>query len=303
MPGTNVTLFARWLSPSGPGQSPEPTPEPTPTPAPAPTPTVDEPFVNELILNLPAGQAVVFEGSQQVPVQVVSNIPNNTQTIQGQNWSLDLVALQPNGRPAPLTPSGAVDATAGGSVEVSGSGFAPGTVVKVYLIDPAQPLGTFTVGPDGTFTGKVPIPAGLTPGRYVIQANGTTPNGVVRSTSVGILIGGSQVAQRVKLKTTVYFEARSAVLDKKAKRKIARLAARVPNDGVVVRIRSVGFVQPESFTANDQRLSTKRARNVVRQLRKDGVRGPTVIRGNGQAKESGAKARRATVVVTYQISR
>jgi outer membrane protein OmpA-like peptidoglycan-associated protein len=233
---------------------------------------------------------------------VVPNPPERTQTVQGEDWSLDLVARQPDGRPAPLTSDGAIDATSGGSVLVSGTGFAPGSVINVFLIDPSQSLATLTVGADGTFSGSVPIPPGLTPGRYVVQANGTTTGAQVRSTSVGVLIGAPVSTRRAVLRTTVYFDVRSAALDTKALRKVARLAGRVPDGAQIVRIRSVGYVQPESFTGNDQRLSTKRARNVVRQLRKDGVRGPTVIRGNGQAKQSGAKARRATVTVVFRVT-
>jgi len=279
---------------------PEPEPTPTPTPPPPPEPTVDEVFITEEIQQLPAGQALVFEGSTPVQVQVVTNPTQQVQTIQGSTWALDLTALAPNGKPTMLTADGAVDVTAGGEVAVTGSGLTPGSVVNVFLIDPTQSLGSFIVGPDGTFSAMIPVPAGLAAGRYVVQANGTTPAGQVRSTSVGLLVNNRQ--PRIgTLKATVYFDVRSAVLDKKAKRTLARLARKLPSEASVTRIRSVGFVQPESFTANDQRLSTKRARNVVRQLRKDGVRGPTVIRGNGQAKQSGAKARRATVTVAYEI--
>jgi outer membrane protein OmpA-like peptidoglycan-associated protein len=283
-----------------PPPEPEPEPTPTPTPPPPPEPTVDEVFINEEIQQLPAGQALVFEGSTPVQVQVVTNPTQQVQTIQGSTWALDLTALAPNGKPTLLTADGAVDVTAGGELALTGSGLTPGSVVNVFLIDPTQSLGSFIVGPDGTFSAMIPVPPGLAAGRYVVQANGTTPAGQVRSTSVGLLVNNRQ--PRIgTLKATVYFDVRSAVLDEKAKRTLARLARKVPNEASVTRIRSVGFVQPESFTANDQRLSTKRARNVVRQLRKDGVRGPTVIRGNGQAKQSGAKARRATVTVTYQI--
>jgi outer membrane protein OmpA-like peptidoglycan-associated protein len=295
--GAAVLTVRQPVSPPPP---PEPEPTPTPTPPPPPEPSVDEVFITEEIQQLPAGQALVFEGSTPVQVQVVTNPTQQVQTIQGSTWALDLTALAPNGKPTLLTADGAVDVTAGGELALTGSGLTPGSVVNVFLIDPTQSLGSFIVGPDGTFSAMIPVPAGLAAGRYVVQANGTTPAGQVRSTSVGLLVNNRQ--PRIgTLKATVYFDVRSAVLDKKAKRTLARLARKVPSEASVSRIRSVGFVQPESFTANDQRLSTQRARNVVRQLRKDGVRGPTVIRGNGQAKQSGAKARRATVTVTYEI--
>jgi outer membrane protein OmpA-like peptidoglycan-associated protein len=294
-----ATLTVNPVNPPPP-PPPEPEPTPTPTPPPPPEPTVDEVFITEEIQQLPAGQALVFEGSTPVQVQVVTNPTQQVQTIQGSTWALDLTALAPNGKPTMLTADGAVDVTAGGELALTGSGLTPGSVVNVFLIDPTESLGSFIVGPDGTFSAMIPVPAGLAAGRYVVQANGTTPAGQVRSTSVGLLVNNRQ--PRIgTLKATVYFDVRSAVLDKKAKRTLARLARKVPSEASVTRIRSVGFVQPESFTANDQRLSTQRARNVVRQLRKDGVRGPTVIRGNGQAKQSGAKARRATVTVTYEI--
>ena len=310
MPGENVTLYARWSSSSGPGPAPGPAPEPTPeidpspTPQPSPSgePSVDEPFVNKAINDLPAGEAIAYEGAQQIDIKVSPQVSNESQTVEGEDWSLTLTALEPDETALPLTNSGAVNATVGGSAQVSGAGFAPGTQVNVFIIGSNSPLGTFTVAPDGTFRGVAAIPRDFTAGNYAIQANGLTPNRVVRSTTIGIVIEDSAQMRTARLRTTVYFDARSAALDKAARRAIARLARSVPEGAQIVRVRSVGFVQPEPYTGNDTSLSKNRARNAVRELRAEGVRGPTRVVAKGRAQQQGPKARRATVTVVYRIA-
>ena len=310
MPGENVTLYARWSSSIGPGPAPGPAPEPTPeidpspTPQPSPTgePSVDEPFVNQAINDLPAGEAIAYEGSQPIDIEVASQVSNESQTVEGEDWSLTLTALEPDETVAPLTDNGAVNATVGGSAQVSGAGFAPGTQVNVFIIGSSSPLGTFTVDSDGSFRGVAAIPTDLTAGSYVIQANGLTPNRIVRSTSIGIVIEDSAQMRTSRVRTTVYFDARSAALDKAARRAIARMARSLPEGAQIVRVRSVGFVQPEPYTGNDASLSKKRARNAVRELRAEGVRGPTRVVGKGRAQQQGPKARRATVTVVYRIA-
>ena len=65
---------------------------------------------------------------------------------------------------------------------VSGSGYAPGSTVEVWLGVPARLLGTVTVGADGSFEASVMIPVDIDPGRYTVQAEGWAANGVDRRT-------------------------------------------------------------------------------------------------------------------------
>ncbi len=63
---------------------------------------------------------------------------------------------------------------------------------------------------------------------------------------------------------------------------------------------TTGYVQPTTSTANDEELSTQRARSVAAYLRSIGVTGPSIAKGDGIAAQAGATARRAQVTITYR---
>jgi outer membrane protein OmpA-like peptidoglycan-associated protein len=69
----------------------------------------------------------------------------------------------------------------------------------------------------------------------------------------------------------------------------------------VVKSVVVGYVQPTNNASNDQSLSTDRARAVASYLQSQGVKGVFSVRGDGRAKEVGAKARRVNISVTYEL--
>lgn len=69
----------------------------------------------------------------------------------------------------------------------SGDGFAPVTPVKLYLLTVGY-LGTVTTDTSGAFDGSVPVPAGIQPGSYTLQANGFAPDYSVRSLSIGVVV-------------------------------------------------------------------------------------------------------------------
>lgn len=62
---------------------------------------------------------------------------------------------------------------------------------------------------------------------------------------------------------------------------------------------AVGYVQPTSVTANDEKLSTERAKAVKAYLRSLGLKGPVKARGDGIAKETGAAGRKVIVSIRY----
>ncbi len=62
----------------------------------------------------------------------------------------------------------------GGSVLVNGAGFAANESIKVEFHSTPVKLGKITAGKDGTFTAKVTIPKGATPGQHHLVFNGLT---------------------------------------------------------------------------------------------------------------------------------
>lgn len=178
----------------------------------------------------------------------------------------------------------------------SGTGFLASSPVKLYLL-PSTYLGTVQTDIAGDYAGQVPIPRGIAPGSYTLQANGFSPQGQVRSLSIGVVVRKPEPAT-LKARAVVYFDVLSARLTKPGKKALRALVGSTGLNGV--RNVVVGYVQPTSITENDQSLSTRRARTVARFLRTLGLSGVYVVRGDGVAQDIGDKARRVNVTVAYR---
>lgn len=66
--------------------------------------------------------------------------------------------------------------TPGGTVGISGDGFAASAAITISLDE--QPLTTTTASPAGTFSARVTIPAGTSAGTHVLSARGRAADGV-----------------------------------------------------------------------------------------------------------------------------
>jgi uncharacterized repeat protein (TIGR02543 family) len=180
--------------------------------------------------------------------------------------------------------------------ESSGSGFLGESEVRFFLLADTY-LGAIDTDSAGDYSGTVPIPAGITPGTYTLQANGFAPNGQVRSLSLGVVVTGTDRATVLSAKATVYFAPLSATLNaasKKSLQSVVKKTGKKVNTAVVV-----GFVQPVGPQDNDQSLSTARARTVAAYLKSLGMRGTFKVKGDGRAEESGAQARRVDIRITF----
>lgn len=178
----------------------------------------------------------------------------------------------------------------------SGAGFKENSSIRFYLLADTY-LGSLETDTKGAFSGSVPVPAGLTPGNYTLQANGLTRSGAVRSLSIGIVVTQARVAVTAKASAEVYFAPLSASLTQAGKSTLASLVKKTGKQATTVRC--VGYVQPSNVMDNDQSLSTARARNVASYLRSLGLRGDYVVRGDGRDATSGGTARRVAVIVTF----
>lgn len=171
--------------------------------------------------------------------------------------------------------------------------------VKLYLLTVGY-LGDVTTDDTGAFAGNVPIPPGIAPGVYTLQANGFAPDFSVRSLNIGVLVKRTSV-RTATARGSVYFDVLSPELSAGAKTELGKIATKATSGTGTVRSVVVGYVQPTLGVSNDQTLSGARARAVAAYLRSLGVRGVYVVRGDGKAKETGATARRVNVAVTYRM--
>lgn len=180
----------------------------------------------------------------------------------------------------------------------SGNGFKPNSEIRFFLLANTY-LGSLLTDAAGNYNGHVPVPAGIVPGVYSLQATGFAPNCEVRALSLGVVVKEAATASATRTASAqVFFAPMSAQMSTEAKSRLDALVKRTGKNGVKSVV--VGFVQPVGTSANDQSLSNARASTVAAYLRGEGLRGAFVVRGDGRAKQTGAEARRVEVTITFR---
>lgn len=76
----------------------------------------------------------------------------------------------------------------GHTVQISGVGFAPGSLVTLSFHSAPAALGAAVVGANGTFSKVVTIPAGAAAGEHHLTATGTTPSGGTAILSAAVTV-------------------------------------------------------------------------------------------------------------------
>ena len=290
------------------GGTPEPSATASATPTPTPTATASSatalgPVTNASNSGFPAsgvapGTGVLIVDGEKVPVTVQPDARDEKQLeVTGPGFTMSLAGLNAQGKPLGLTSDGALILEPDRTAAVAGTGFQPNTLVYLYLFSEPRFIGTVETDANGTFNGRVPLPADIADGRHTLQSNGFTPDGAVRSLSLGVVLATPVAAMPKRATAKVYFGALSSVLTDEGKASLTSLVKKTGKKAV--RTVSIGFVQGTTITANDEALSTHRAKNVAAYLKTLGLKGRFVVRGDGIAKESGLTARRVDISVAY----
>jgi len=135
---------------------------------------------------LAVGGSLSTENGQPVPVVVNQVAPGGWQmTGPGFQWQMQIPAGD-----TPGSSQGVVTLVRDREVEVSGTGFLPGSLVDVWLFSKPTFLGTVKVGANGSFEGSLKVPASMPIGGHTLQANGLTPDNEVRSLNLGVQVAG-----------------------------------------------------------------------------------------------------------------
>lgn len=279
---------------------------------------------------LPAGGSVLLVNGQRVPLQVAPNsavdpvalifaAPGMNMRLEGRGDQDDPLGLADKQTLILQSEVGVSASTAGTmtsgttprglllkrgdkvrpTARTSGDGFASNSPVKLYLLTIGH-LGDVTTNASGSFSGSVPIPPGISPGVYTLQANGFAPDYSVRSLSIGVLV--KPTARRTAVaRESVYFDVLSPALSKATRAILRRIAKKALAGSSITKSVIVGYVQPTRTSSNDQALSSARAHAVASYLRSLGVNGVYLVRGDGTATQRGAAARRVNVAITYQL--
>lgn len=121
----------------------------------------------------------------------------------------------------------------------------------------------------------------------------------VRSASLPLTLRKAIPAAK-QLKATITFGTLSTAITPKAMRTLRALARRIPKAARSIVLQAVGYVQPTTRRANDDQLSTARARNVTRAMNRLGIKGHTYAIGRGRSTLPGGKGRRVILTITYR---
>ena len=122
------------------------------------------------------------------PVTVTPDSDATTVTVTGGGVSLTVAATDTGGTPLPLAPDGTLLVPADGAIPVSGSGFAGGSEVGLFLFSDPINLGTITANASGTATATAQIPGTVPTGSHTLQIAGTNSSGQTIALSMGITV-------------------------------------------------------------------------------------------------------------------
>lgn len=247
-------------------------------------------------VELPVGQSALEVDGAKVPVVVEPTQKDDGLEIKGPGFTMQLQGQTGGGAVLPLAPDGSLLLNQSGQAAVGGTGFQPDSQVGVYLYSTPYFLGTTTVTSDGKFAADFALPPGIDAGKHTIQATGYSAEGAVRVLNVAVTVLPSKAGKK---STVILFDVLSAAVTPAGTMDLKALVKSVPKAALDVKVSVVGYVQPTAQVANDASLSLSRAQNTAAELKKLGLKGAYKVSGNGQAKQTGAIARRVVVMVSY----
>jgi titin len=102
-----------------------------------------------------------------------------------------VLRITPRNTDGTIIPPGegnAIRAFRGRTVEIDGEGFAPNSIVEVWVNSEPIFLGDVTTDAEGKFSKMFDLPVGMNPGQHTLTLGGTTKKGQVVKASVGLIV-------------------------------------------------------------------------------------------------------------------
>ena len=141
-----------------------------------------------LLPDLEPTESMAYENGSPVEIQLVRTEEDNGYVLIGDGWQVALEATDSSGSPLRIDDSGNLILNKDRFVQFSGTGFAPGSMVKVWLFsDPAE-VGEVLADASGNFVGEAQLPEGIPAGEHTVQLNGLNKDGQFRSVSLGVVV-------------------------------------------------------------------------------------------------------------------
>jgi hypothetical protein len=150
--------------------------------------TVEQTTGAPILPELTPMESLAYENGSPVQIQLVRTDEDNGYVLIGDGWQVALEAADSAGAPLRIDDSGNIILNRDRFVQFSGSGFAPGSIVKVWLFsDPAE-ISEVIADASGNFVGEAQLPEGIPVGQHTVQLNGLTKDGQLRSVSLGVVV-------------------------------------------------------------------------------------------------------------------
>jgi hypothetical protein len=131
---------------------------------------------------------MAYENGSPVVIELVTTDNQNGYVLRGTNWEVALEATDPSGAPLRLDETGNIILNTDRIVRFQGTGFAPGSIIKLWLFSDPTSLTDVRADSSGSFAGSSELPFGISNGEHTVQLNGITEDGQVRSVSLGVLV-------------------------------------------------------------------------------------------------------------------
>lgn len=242
------------------------------------------------------GQVVVAVGGLPAVVAITPNGAGDALRVSGAGFVMSLAAVGADGRTAPVSSGGVLQLVQGRNLVVQSTGFAPNSLVSIYLMSDPVLLGRFTTDAAGSFSGSVLVPSTVPVGAHTAQVNGYTATGVALSVSLGVRLASAQPTK--VLSTRLVFGFNSARLTPVIRASLRALVAKVPKDASVSSV-VVGVVRARGAGASVRALVKARGEVTVAYLKKIEPRGTSMPEPTVTITKTNVTARYVTVVIHY----
>jgi len=139
-------------------------------------------------------QSVAFENGSAVQAELTVTSNGSGYMLQAGSWQVALEATDTQGAPLVLDDSGNIVLNSNRLVQFQGTGFAPGSIIKVWLFSDPSSIADVVADSGGNFTGSAQLPSDIANGNHTIQLNGLTEDGQVRSVALGVVVQPDLIA-------------------------------------------------------------------------------------------------------------
>ena len=200
-PNPGSSLSPAPVSPTPPAQQ---SPDPTIVPKPLPPTATEVPIIQTTVKpGVPTNIEVLIDGKIVGAVLTVTtptgagSTGNSVAEIQGPGWFVTIRSTASSADTGGNSSQVITFETGIGTI-ISGTGFAPFTLVIVYIFSDPISIGQVITDAKGNFSGTFKIPEDLKVGDHTLQLSGQAPDGKIRTASVAV-----QVKNKVSAKPGV----------------------------------------------------------------------------------------------------